>query len=170
MSAFLGSRHQMTRWIPHQSNARWAYYSDWCQVTTFPFNSHLLCQEGLGHLLSNVHVNIGQGSLADEHVNPDDNFFGWMLCFGPSELYINLRCWDKRYKAYRLTWALSNPDVPCEARQGALACWWPIEVWEGGVMEESSDDCFSDSRYNDTMRPESWEHCEHFRELHTISK
>ena len=46
----------------------------------------------------------------------------------------------------------------------------PLRSEKRGVMEESSDDCFSDSRYNDTMRPESWEHCEHFRELHTISK
>ena len=65
------------------------------------------------------------------------------------ELFIKLS-WDKihRHKAFKHTWALSNPDVRQDKERWHVD--GPLRSEKRRVMEESSDDCFSDSRYNET--------------------
>ena len=114
----------------------WAY-SDRCQVTTFPFNSPL--KRGLGWAtcyLSNIPTGHGYGSPFssinrswDKHPTPPQ--------------VLKLASFKTHY-----TWALSNPDVRQDKERWHVD--GPLRSEKRRVMEESSDDCFSDSRYNET--------------------
>lgn len=108
----------------------WAH-SDRCQVTTFPFNSPLKWR--LGHLLF-VQYSYGVGhrscGLPEVEINTP-----------PQAKYSSLQ-------ALKHTWALSNPDVRQDKERWHVD--GPLRSEKRRVMEESSDDCFSDSRYNET--------------------